>query len=443
MINYTTFRVLCEIFAKHLKMHIWYDEYMKTIGIISEFNPFHNGHKYIIEEAKRRLNADYAVIVMSGSFTQRGAPACMYKYDRVRAALSCGADAILEMPVSYATASAEAFAFGGVSILNSLNCIDTLCFGAECDDQKTLEAIADNLCAPSDDYQTALKTGLARGLSFPAARAEALPEYSEILSSPNNILAIEYIKALRIIGSDIQPHVIKRLGAGYHSMSISGYASAEAIRSRLEQTGMCSDIAGSIPEEISVMMSENYKRTYPVTISDMTLPAEYMLLTSSPDKLAGYQDMNPDLANRMHKAASVLSDQIHSETDGTTDFGLPDLIGSMRTKEMTYTRLSRAMLHCILQLKDMTRDEAGVLLECPYTRILGFRSESSELMHKMSASSRIPLINKAGDAHNLLSAEAIPLWDATVRADRFYDMLLRHKYGTRLTDGCRISPMIL
>lgn len=417
---------------------------MKTIGMIAEFNPFHNGHRYILEEARKRLGADYCVVVMSGSFTQRGAPACMYKFDRVKAALQCGADLCLELPVSYATAGAEVFAHGGVSILESLGCTDTLVYGAECDDDAKLRMAADTLSEPTDEYLSALEAGLSRGLSFPAARAEALPEYSELLSSPNNILAVEYHKALKRLASGITPYGILRTGAGYHDMSISGYASAEAIRSRLEQTGMCDDIAGSIPEELSSLMSDGYKHTYPVTIYDMTPYAEYMLLTHTAGDLAGYQDMNPDLANRMIKASSMLS--AHSQGgsgEPADDFGLPDLIGSMRTKEMTYTRLSRAMLHCILGLDDMTRDDAGELIPCPYTRILGFRSEASELMHAISRTSRIPLINKAGDAHDILPDEARPLFDATVRADRIYDMILRHKFGTRLTDGCRISPLIL
>lgn len=417
---------------------------MKTIGIIAEFNPFHNGHRYILEEAKKRLNADYCVVVMSGSFTQRGAPACIYKYDRVRSALMCGADAVLELPVSYATASAEAFAYGGVSILDSLGCIDRIAFGAECDDPDKLSTIADILCNPPAEYNEGLQRALQSGLSYPAARAEALPEYSEILSCPNNILAVEYYKALKRLGSDISAYPILRIGAGYHDSSISGYTSAEAIRSRLEQTGMCDDIAGSMPPEISGLMKDGYEHTYPVTIYDMTLIAEYMLLTRSADELEGLQDMNRDLANRMLKAASTLSDQAGSrEGEAADDYGLPDLIGSMRTKEMTYTRLSRSVLHCILDLKDMTRDGSGALVPCPYTRILGFRSDASELMHTMSSVSRIPLVNKAGDAHELLSPEAFAMFEATLRADRLYDMILRHKYGTRLKDGCRISPVIL
>ena len=417
---------------------------MKTIGIIAEFNPFHNGHRYILEEAKKRMQADYCVVVMSGSFVQRGAPACMYKYDRVRAALSCGADAVLELPVSYATAGAEAFAYGGVSILDSLGCIDEICFGAECDDLDQLSSIADFLLDQPDEYKAALDRGLSRGLSFPAARSEALPQYSDILSSPNNILAIEYLKALKMTGSGMAACPVKRIGAGYHETSLSGYTSAEAIRSRLEQTGMCDDISESIPYELNDLMSKGYKHTYPVTIYDMTLLAEYMLLTHSSAELAQYQDMNPDLANRMLKAGATLSDQANDGSGRPAeDFGLPDLIGSMRTKEMTYTRLSRAMLHCILGLKDMTRDSNGKLVNCPYTRILGFRSASSELMHAISSCSRIPLVNKAGDAHSVLSADAYPLFEVTIRADRIYDMILRHKFGTRLKDGCRISPIIL
>ena len=415
---------------------------MKTVGIIAEFNPFHCGHAYMIEQAREKLGADRCVIVMSGAFTQRGSIACMYKYDRVRSALLCGADVIMELPVSYATATAEGFAFGAVSILNSLGCIDHLVFGAESDDVDRLSAPADILTDPPADYRAKLEEGLKKGLSYPAARSEALPEYSDLLSTPNNILAIEYIKALRSLGSDIRPAAILRTGMGYHDTVLGKYASAEAIRSELfkslheNKTVLPENIKTSVPGAVFDIMSTSYGTVFPLFDDDLSQIAEFTLLTHTAAELSAYQDMNTDIANRFLNALSGIR-------NGSDKFVLPDFIASMRTKELTYTRLNRAMLHCILGLVDMIHDPQGRLIPCPYTRLLGFRSSASDLMHVIAASSSIPVINKAGDAAALLSNEAYPYHEMTVRSDRLADMISAHKYGTRATDGCRISPLII
>ena len=419
---------------------------MYTVGIIAEFNPFHNGHAYMIRQAKEVLGADRVVIVMSGSFTQRGEIACMYKYDRVKSALMCGADAVFELPVSYSTATAETFAFGGVSILNSLGCIDCLVFGAESNDTDRMQELVGFLLDPTSEYLSTLEEGLKEGLTYPAARSKALPEYSDLLSSPNNILAIEYIKAIRRLGSDMRPVAIPRTGKGYHDKDLTEYASAEAIRSALNavladagsgKTDMIPEaISCSVPDAVFDVMSTVYRKTFPIEPDDLSAVAEYVLLTKTSEELAEYQDMNPDLANRFLNTAA-------GARNSGTAFSFSEITGSMRTKELTYTRISRAMLHCVLGLKDMTRDSEGNLIPCPYTRLLGFRSEASELMHTIAGKASIPVVNKAADASSLLSPDALPLFDATVRADRLADMIVSNKYGTRVTDGCRISPVII
>ncbi|MBO4900041.1 MAG: nucleotidyltransferase family protein [Lachnospiraceae bacterium] len=425
---------------------------MKVAGIIAEFNPFHNGHAYLIRHAKEVLGADRVVVVMSGSFTQRGDIAVMYKYDRVKSALKCGADAVFELPVSYSTATAEAFAFGGVSILNSLGCTDCLVFGAESDDTDRMEELVGLLIYPPAEYLKALEEGLKEGLSYPSARSRALPEYSDLVSSPNNILAIEYIKAIKRIGSDIKPVAVLRTGKGYHDTDLAEYASAEAIRAALNEVPdevpgtnaemvpgtntMPGTVSECVPDAVFDIMSTAYRKTFPLSTDDLSALAEYVLLTVTSEELSEYQDMNPDLANRFLNAASACR-------NADKPFVLSEFISSMRTKELTYTRISRAMLHCILGLKDMTRSLTGDLIPCPYTRLLGFRSEASELMHTIAGSAAIPIINKAAGAPSLLSPEVLPLFDATIRADRLSDMIISNKYGTRVTDGCRISPVII
>ena len=187
---------------------------MKVTGIIAEYNPFHRGHKYQIDYCKKELGADYVVIAMSGDYVQRGTPALLSKHMRAEMALRCGADLVLEMPVATSTASAEAFAMGGVSILDGLHVIDTLCFGSESGEVSALQELAEILVKEPEEYRRLLKESLSNGLSFPAARSQSLMEYfkdphnfagddfdgvltpllnqiAQILSSPNNILGIE------------------------------------------------------------------------------------------------------------------------------------------------------------------------------------------------------------------------------------------------------------
>ena len=199
---------------------------MKTIGIVAEYNPFHNGHKYQIEQTKKQLGADNVVVVMSGNFVQRGGVAWTDKYLRAKMAIDCGADLVFELPVVFSCASAETFALGSVALLDSLGFVDEICFGSEEGNLEILEKISSIL--NSNDYIKELEIYLKKGISFPVAREEYLkqhmPQYRDILPTllkqPNNILGIEYIKALKRIGSHIKPVTIKRIDNGYHSTSL-------------------------------------------------------------------------------------------------------------------------------------------------------------------------------------------------------------------------------
>ena len=213
---------------------------MKTIGIIAEYNPFHNGHAYQIAELKRKTNADFVVIAMSGDFVQRGAPAIIDKYCRAEMALLCGADLVIELPAVWAVSSAEDFAMAGVTLFDKMGCIDGICFGAESDQLPQLKSIAGVLAEEPDIYRSALSSYLKKGLAFPAARAAALSDYFKstgmnflisILDTPNNILAVEYLKALKRRNSAMTPILIPRAGSGYHDTTINTpTASASAIR---------------------------------------------------------------------------------------------------------------------------------------------------------------------------------------------------------------------
>ena len=215
---------------------------MKTAGIIAEYNPFHTGHEYQINYIKEKLRTDYVVIAMSGDFVQRGTPALFSKYVRAEMALRSGADLVLELPVSISSASAELFARGGVQLLDGLGVTDILCFGSECGDTDALMELAKILAEEPEAFQDALRRNLKDGMTFPKARSMALsavfPEsekYQQLLSSPNNILGIEYCKAILRENSSISPVSIKREGNDYHENTLfeNHFPSASAIRNAI------------------------------------------------------------------------------------------------------------------------------------------------------------------------------------------------------------------
>ncbi len=416
---------------------------MKVVGIVTEFNPFHNGHKYIISRAKALTGADYCIVIMSGSFTQRGTPSCMYKYTRTSAALACGADLVLELPVSYATATAETFCFGAISVLNALQVVDYVAFGSESGDLDTLMSLSNNLSDIPADKQNIINTYLEQGYSYPAARAKAFPEYSDILNSPNNILAIEYLKALDKLNSTIIPITIARKGNNYHDTTLGEYASAEGIREAIQsipnnkyinqefstKEQLISSIQG-IPDDISSLYAESLGINWPIEIDDYNDLFRYLLLSSSAEALSEYQDMNIDIARRF-------------KNDELSFKSISSYILKLKTKELTHSRLSRGILHCLLGIKDLTRTTENELIACPYSRILGFNINSRELMHEISKLSLIPLINKAADARSILDEHQYPYYELTLKSDRIWDMIVAKKYGTHLKDGCLISPIIV
>ena len=226
---------------------------MKTAGIIAEYNPFHKGHEYQIRYTKERLKADYVIVAMSGDYVQRGTPALISKHARAEMALRCGADLVLEMPVSISTASAEAFAMGGVSLLDSLDIVDILCFGSESGEISALKELAEILVEEPEEYKKLLKSFLSEGLTFPAARSQALTEYfknprnfsgddfdgvltpllnevTQILNTPNNILGIEYCKAILRQGAAMQLLPLPRLGAAHGTAQTGQFRDGEELK---------------------------------------------------------------------------------------------------------------------------------------------------------------------------------------------------------------------
>lgn len=340
---------------------------MNITGIIAEYNPFHNGHAYQLKKARELTGADYLIVVMSGDFVQRGTPAILEKHLRARAALENGADLVLELPVRYSTASAMDFASGAVKILDALNCVTHLCFGSESGTLTPLTAAAELLECEPPEYREALQSALREGLSYPLARQKAFesvlnsPEqYGTLLKAPNNILGIEYLRALLRLNSTIHPITIERTSDNYHQKHLEDrFASATAVRTAL-LNGRPENTAEYVPPQMQNMLETAVRQNALLTEDDFSLVLRYQLQLSSPDDLAEYLDVPRSLANRIFR--------LRNEFTGFRQFA--DLL---KTKELTRTRINRSLLHILLRLKATPQPLSHI-------RILGFRKEASPLL---------------------------------------------------------------
>ena len=436
---------------------------MKTAGIIAEYNPFHKGHEYQILYTKEKLKADYVIVAMSGDYVQRGTPALISKHARAEMALRCGADLVLEMPVSVSTASAEAFAMGGVSLLDSLGVVDMLCFGSESGEISALKELAEILVEEPEEYKKLLKSFLSEGLTFPAARSQALTEYfknphnfrgddfdgvltpllnevTQILNTPNNILGIEYCKALLRLNSRIRPVTIRREGMGYHEITVPErnstvaspdlqsptdfFASATAIRNLILQDSPDLDtLASQIPEQAFPVFQEAVNSGEFLTESSLDSILSYCLMRENGKSLSSYMDVSEDLARRIINQQNLL-------------LSFSQSVSVLKTRELTQTRIQRALLHIILNIHTAPA-------QIPFARVLGFRRESSELLSQIKQHSRIPLITKLADAQNLLDSEGNQILSETVFSSNLYEKLLCLKTGRKFCHESQKQLIIL
>ncbi|MGN0278531.1 MAG: nucleotidyltransferase [Lachnospiraceae bacterium] len=398
---------------------------MKTVGIIAEYNPFHNGHAYQIAKAKEITGADYCIVVMSGDFVQRGAPAFLNKYLRAECALKNGADIVLELPVHYALSSAEYFASGAVALLDKLGVTDTLCFGSECGDISLLSEFASQLLSESDQFKEVLNRQLKCGLSFPAARNAAieasaphLSSHMEILTNPNNILGIEYCKALYKRSSSMVPHTICRAGSSYHDASLDAcYSSALAIRSALTDNGSLDSIRDQVPASVYTLLEEHCGIDYPILPDDLSFLLHYQLLSEQATGYTDHPDIDPDFSDRI----SHMLPQYRNYTS---------FCELLKTKNRTYTRISRSLMHILLHI---TRKEFAVYCSTDYilyARMLGFRKNAQPLLSAIKEKSSIPLISKLADADSVLAPLGSQMLAKDIYASHIYEMITRQKFHT-------------
>ena len=410
---------------------------MKVGAIIAEYNPFHNGHKYQIEKFRREQDIDYIIVIMSGDFTQRGEPAWMPKHLRARTAIMGGADLVLELPVYYATGSAAVFAEGAVAHLNALNCVDALSFGCEGFDAEAghlewLERISDILMDEPERYKESLSHSLKCGLSYPAARAEALSELiemPELLAAPNNILALEYITALKKSCSSIQPIPVARKGNGYHDPdSDCFFASASAIR-RAIQCENDIDLQEGLPETSRKIIAAGFQRELPMRPEDLSSMFAASFLCSASD-LSRYMDVTEEIANRMLSFFKNYR-------------SLPDFLMKIKNRAFTYSRLCRCAAHILLELDKETFVRAQADDYAYYARVLGFRKDAAPLLGYMKKNTAIPILTKMSSYPETLSGNGRRLLEADIRAADYYRTALQVKYGQTLKNEFNQEIIIL
>lgn len=379
---------------------------MKTYGIVAEFNPFHNGHEYLIEQGKKD-GAEKTVCVMSGNFVQRGEPAVCSKWKRAEMALKCGADLVLELPVSWAVSSAERFAYGAVSLLNSMGCVDKLLFGCENADADSLFSAAS--LSLSEEYSVVLKKFLSEGLSFPSAREKAVLSLSdkrtaEILKTPNNILAVEYCKAILRLNSSMEPFCVNRTGVGHDSENLSeAFASASAIRKMLSSDFKKS--ADFMPKKaFELLKKANDEGRVLKNLKKLDLPLISMLRRADANEISLVPDVSEGLEYKIKEAAKT----------GTSFGEIADLI---KSKRYTHSRLRRILLLFYLGIYSEDLIESP-----PYIRVLGFNSKGRELLAQMKKTASLPVIMRYNDIGKL-SGQCKSVFDTESRAVDMYNTL--------------------
>ena len=405
---------------------------MKIVGLITEYNPFHAGHLYHMQQARELTGADYCVVLMSGSFVQRGEPAIFDKYLRTKTALLAGADLVLEIPAAFSTASAHEFAAYGVALLSAIG-VDAVVFGSECGQIEILKQAAYALNYESAEFQERLRKGLKAGLTYPQARAKALGEtqaggtsvenvedfhantdvtnshiWSSILNSPNNILGIEYLRAAEDLHSPMEFYTISREGSGYHedTLADANFPSASAIRGIIRNSlSKDKDLLDILASHLPAVTHPAYTGAVPVFVDDFSglLNATVLQMQAT----FSIADLSPELAARLTKPPYF-------------PLSFEERIQALKTRQLTYTRVSRALLHLVLGMReeDISRwkDEGYAL----YARILGFRRQSSPLLSCLHKKSSIPLITKMADAAQNLAPSALALLEQEVYASHLY-----------------------
>ena len=417
---------------------------MKILGIIAEYNPFHNGHEYQIKKAGEISGADYIIAIMSGNYVQRGAPAIFNKSIRAEMALNAGIDAVFEIPALFSGASANDFAGYGISLLKILGA-DFISFGAENDNYKLLDTVAKVLT--DKEQELAVKKHMAEGLNYAKARHNAIieelkgnkediNEIKKLLASPNNILAIEYLKSIRLNNVGIKPVIISRSGSGYHEKEIkeNKFSSATAIRKLVSESNLDifnDGIKSSIPDK-NINLFKNSKSIFD---DDFLFIVQRSILEklSKGEDLSEYCDVSRELANTIEKNIFELENKSYS-----------DFILRLKSKNFTYTRISRAIFHLLLNhKKNMLEDVKSEKNMAAYPLLLGLKKEAGGLLSELKKRSELPIISKISNAKDILSPISLKIFENNIYADFLYNSIYFEKYAEKLCNPYRRNVVII
>ena len=404
---------------------------MKAVGLVTEYNPFHNGHLYHLNKAMELTGADISVAVMSGDFVQRGELAVLDKYTRASMALNSGVNLVVELPVNYAVSSAESFAAGALKVLDYIKA-DSIAFGSESGDIERLSKLAHILCDNEDTLYKEISKYTANGISYAAARQKVVEKLTDkdtaaMLTSSNNILAVEYLKAIIKNNYAIKPYTIKRQGDSYNDTDIrSEYASATALRGNLK----ADNISKYIPVKAGLILSSNTNYIYPDDITEALFTRLLgILFASSYDKnvfienVMRYPDVNKEIAGRLYKSAMdmitrTVPQGAESKDNGAFSFG--SLCEHIKTKEVPLSRIKRALVRITLGLDKKHMEKYA---NEPYIRVLGFDKKGQEYLSYIRKTVEVPLITKTADYKEILLDD--------IHAANIYNMIVAGKYGVK------------
>ena len=404
---------------------------MKAVGLVTEYNPFHNGHLYHLNKAMELTGADISVAVMSGDFVQRGEPAVLDKYTRTSMALNSGVNLVVELPVNYAVSSAESFAAGALKVLDYVKA-DSIAFGSESGDIERLSKLAHILCDNEDTLYKEISKYTANGISYAAARQKVVEKLTDkdtaaMLTSSNNILAVEYLKAIIKNNYAIKPYTVQRQGDSYNDTDIrSEYASATALRENLK----ADNISEYIPVKAGLILSSNTNYIYPDDITE-TLFTRLLdiLFASNYDKnvfienVMQYPDVSKEIAGRLYKSAMDMITRTvpqRSESKDNWAFSFGSLCEHIKTKEVPLSRVKRALVRITLGLDKKHMEKYA---NEPYIRVLGFDKKGQEYLSYIRKTVEVPLITKTADYKEMLLDD--------IHAANIYNMIVAGKYGVK------------
>jgi predicted nucleotidyltransferase len=418
---------------------------MNITGIIVEYNPLHNGHNYHLSKSREITKNEYTIAIMSGHFLQRGEPALFNKWFRTKMALRAGIDIVIELPTIYSCQSAELFSYGAVQLLEKLGIINSLVFGSETNNIEDLKIISNILANEPDLYQKLLKSELNKGVSFPSARTKALEKFcfnynnnhshtdiKSILQYPNNILGIEYLKWLKRFKSKIIPETILRVGSGYHDKELNtDFSSATAIRNQIFSIdNNYNKLIGLMPSSSFSIIKEAIDTNFlPARFDDMSKSILSILLRYNTKDLKKFLDINEGLESRIFNQLNTNS--------------IEELIGLVKTKRYTYTRIQRILCHVLLNITsediNLFKENGGV----QYIRVLGFSEKGKNILPKLKKHSSLPIITNLSKSYKSLNPIQRKMMDFDILATNIYHIHFTKMltYNKNMDFTC--SPIII